>query len=173
MAPTVGFTHKSAADLKRLRRGAYLAVVEVGDRSEDRAEEALRFLVQKGEIFNYERCQKNGENDRKQRDFLIFPGPDWIIPFQVKSSEARREDHISKHGTRIPCGVVRKHVAIDILAEEFLQDLGLSTKFLKKEIERAKSEPFNTLVEELLKIFNINEEETTLGNTSIDEFVSA
>lgn len=160
--------------LKRFRRDVYLTGIAVGNRNEDRAEEALQFLVQKGEIFNYYRCPRNGENDLLGWDFIVFPEPDWMIGLQVKSSVIGKEAHINRYGLRTACVIVTNHVSIDILAQEILEALGLSTKFLEGEIESAKSEPepFNTLVEGLLKILGINEEEVYQENTSIDVLVS-
>lgn len=150
----VGFTPKAIADLKRIRRYAYFLGIARGNRSEKRVEEALKLLAQNGEIFNYHKSVRDGENDRLGWDFLVAPQNNWLIPLQVKSSDTGLDEHVNEYGMRTPCVVVKEFMSLNVLAEKILIALSLSTKFLEEEIgQNQKPRPFNPLSNELRKVY--------------------
>lgn len=97
-----------------------------GQKSEDRVEGILHELAAQGKIHHYYRCERGGENDREGIDFLVYPEENWIIPLQVKSSFKRREEHIIRHGNRIPCIVVINDYDDVTLKQRLVKVLGLS-----------------------------------------------
>jgi len=123
-----------------------------GEDSEVRVEEALRSLIQRGEIFNYYRPPRDGEYYKNGWDFLVFPDDDWIIPLQVKSSDYGKQEHTNKYGLRIPCVVVKGYYSPREMEEIVLVALGISNKGLREILEATEHHQLDTLGEALREV---------------------
>lgn len=97
--------------------------IEKGQKSEQLFYEALRLMVQNGEIYCFYHTQSKDELDRQGIDFLVYTAPSRAIPFQVKSSEKGRKDHYTEHGPRIRCIVVDPFITTENLAQRIKDEI--------------------------------------------------
>ncbi len=108
-----------------------------GRRNEDRTEQALNHLKDRGDIDDFFRNQPFDDFDKRGMDFVIWPecGGNWMVALQVKSSTKGMEDHIAIYGNKIPCLIVGKYDTETELCEKVLRALGLSTTWLEEHIK--------------------------------------
>lgn len=105
--------------------------IRKGQNSEDLTEEALQILIARGEILGYLKSDWGDKYDNLGIDFLVWLETGLAAPLQVKSSRLGKEKHLATNDLVRCCVVVRPHDTPDTLAENILEELGLSTKFLE------------------------------------------
>jgi len=136
-----------------------------GDRSEDVAEEGLEILREAGHIYRYVRTKRWGELDWRGIDSLVWPvlwlqpKRGWILPLQIKSSRAGREEHFFNYGDSVPYCIVVKpgDLPIDV-AWKILQELDIPVRPLGDFIKEA----FEEILDESVCSFGLVDEEETL-----------
>lgn len=99
-----------------------------GLQNENLVEQALQFLKDVGHIYHYLRSKRKDVFDREGIDFLVWVRLDRIhlFPFQVKSSEWYRQQHLEAHGDTVPyCVVVEHSDTFSSIADKILTELGL------------------------------------------------
>ncbi len=106
----------------------------IGIRSEERVFNALSLLVSRGAIYDFYWAARGSQIDHLGADFLVIPEenePIWI-PLQVKSSDSRAEDH--KQKSNILVIVPDKKLPVEILADQLMELLGISTDNILSEL---------------------------------------
>ena len=111
-----------------------------GIEAEDRVEQRLHSLMERGLVFFFVRADPEGElNHRFKADFVVWPEyDDWNVMLQVKSSEFGRLKHLAEYGISHmvrACVVYDPSDTDESLDEKILEELSLSVKHLKEIIE--------------------------------------
>jgi hypothetical protein len=129
-----------------VERQKYLEEQAAGEVIESYVAEALKYLVQSGDIAGFHWCAKLGELDMIGIDFLVLAEYNLCLPLQVKSSEKGRLQHIEDYGKYIPCIVVRRYSTIEEIAEQIMSALALSNRSLEAYLEKVVADAHTELM---------------------------